>query len=70
MAIVRSEDEAECIIEELLQKGKGKYITQSVLFKKDSPQQMELLKNVLMRSTSFGAYTKKALIDYIDTENK
>ena len=70
MAIIRSEDEVERIIEELLQKGKGKYITQSVLFKKDSPQQMELLKNVLMRSTSFGDYARRALVDYLDTENK
>ncbi|WGT38016.1 hypothetical protein QH639_19640 [Lysinibacillus sp. 1 U-2021] len=70
MAIVRSEQEAERIIEELLQKGKGKYITQSVLFKKDSPQQLELLKNVLMRTTSFGEYTRKALIEYLETENK
>ncbi|MCL1700863.1 hypothetical protein [Lysinibacillus sp. Bpr_S20] len=69
MAIIRSEEEAERIIEELLQKGKGKYITQSVLFKKDSPQQMELLKNVLMRSTSFGDYARRALINYLDTEN-
>lgn len=70
MAIVRSEQEAERIIEELLQKGKGKYITQSVLFKKDSPQQLELLKNVLMRTTSFGEYTRKALIEYLEKENK
>lgn len=70
MAIVRSEQEAERIIEELLQKGKGKYITQSVLFKKDSPKQLELLKNVLMRTTSFGEYTRKALIEYLETENK
>ncbi|MEK4121939.1 hypothetical protein [Lysinibacillus sp. FSL K6-0102] len=70
MAIVRSEQEAKRIIEELLQKGKGKYITQSVLFKKDSPQQLELLKNVLMRTTSFGEYTRKALIEYLETENK
>ncbi|MFJ3387754.1 hypothetical protein [Lysinibacillus sp. NPDC086135] len=70
MAIIRSEEEAERIIEELLKKGNGKYITQSVLFKKDSPQQLELLKNVLMRSTSFGAYARKAIIDYLDNENK
>ncbi|MBG9689518.1 hypothetical protein GAG94_03765 [Lysinibacillus sphaericus] len=70
MAIVRSEQEAERIIEELLQKGKGKYITQSVLFKKDSPQQLELLKNVLMRTTSFGEFARKALIEHLETENK
>jgi len=68
LAIVRSEQEAERIIEELLNKGSGKYITQSVLFKKDSPQQLELLKNVLMRSTSFGEYARKALIEYIEVE--
>lgn len=68
MAIIRSEQEAERIIEELLKKGSGKYITQSVLFKKDSPQHLELLKNVLMRTTSFGDYARRALINYLDTE--
>jgi len=70
LAIIRSEEEAEHIIEELMKKGNGKYITQSVLFKKDSPQQLELLKNVLMRTTSFGEYARKALIECLETENK
>ncbi|MGE7840790.1 hypothetical protein ACQKNX_08355 [Lysinibacillus sp. NPDC093712] len=69
MAIVRSEEEAEKIIEELMHKGNGKYITQSVLFKKDSPQQIELLKNVLMRSTSFGEYVRRVLINNLSNES-
>lgn len=61
MAWVRSEEEADEMIAEMLEKGNGKYITQSVLFKKDSPMQMELLKKALMSSTSFGAFIKQLL---------
>lgn len=68
MAILRTEEEVDRIIEELLQKGNGKYITQSVLFKKDSPQQIELLKNVLMRSTSFGGYVRRVLTHKFNEE--
>ena len=63
MAWIRSEEEVDELIEEMLQKGKGKYITQSVLFKKDSELQMELLKKTLMSSTSFGAFIKQLLAE-------
>lgn len=66
MAWLRSEEEVEEMIEEMLQKGNGKYITQSVLFKKDSEKQMELLKKALMSSTSFGAFVKQVLSEKFD----
>lgn len=69
MAIIRSEKEVERIIEELMQKGNGKYITQSVLFKKDNPYEIEMLKKVLMRSTSFGGYVRKVLANELKHEN-
>lgn len=61
MAWLRTEEEVEEMIAEMMKKGNGKYITQSVLFKKDSPVQMELLKKSLMSSTSFGAFIKQVL---------
>lgn len=73
MSFIRDEEEVDEMIEEMLQKGNGKYITQSVLFKKDSPKQMELLKKVLMSSTSFGAFVKQVLAKEFDegyVENK
>lgn len=66
MAWLRSEEEVDEMIKEMMGKGSGKYITQSVLFKKDSPTQMELLKKVLMSSTSFGAFVKQVLAKEFD----
>lgn len=66
MAWIRSEEEVDEMIMEMLKKGNGKYITQSVLFKKDSEVQMELLKKVLMSSTSFGAFVKQVLAEKFD----
>jgi len=66
MAWIRSEEEADEMIAEMLEKGSGKYITQSVLFKKDSPKQMELLKKAIMSSTSFGAFIKQILSEKFD----
>lgn len=66
MAWLRTEEEVDEMIEEMLQKGNGKYITQSVLFKKDSEKQMELLKKVLMSSTSFGAFVKQVIAEKFD----
>lgn len=69
MAWIRSEEEVDAIIEELLTKGNGKYITQSTLFKKDSEQQIEMLKFVLMRSTSFGEFTRQLIRNEMNREN-
>jgi len=69
MAFIRSEEEVDEMIEEMLQKGSGKYITQSVLFKKDSEIQMDLLKKVLMSSTSFGAFVKQVLAEKFENRD-
>lgn len=61
MAWLRSEEEADQLIEEMLKKGKGKYITQGVVFNKTNPREMELLKKALMSATSFSGLTKEML---------
>lgn len=69
MAWIRSEKEVEEIINGLLTKGKGKHITQSVLFKKDSEQQLDMLRHVLRRSTSFGEYMRQLIINDMNDSN-
>jgi hypothetical protein len=61
MGWIRSEEEVDALIEEMLKKGKGDYVTQGVAFNKSSPRQMELLKKTLMSSSSFGGYVKDML---------
>lgn len=61
MGWIRSEEEVDKLIEEMLTKGKGKYVTQGVAFNKESPRQMDLLRKTLMSSTSFGGYVKDML---------
>lgn len=63
MAFIRSEEEANALIEEMMKKGKGKYITQSVVFRKTNPRHIELLKKVLMSSESFGGFTREVLAE-------
>lgn len=63
MAWLRSEEEVDALIEEMMKKGKGKYITQSVTFRRDSPRQLELLKKVLMSSESFSGFTREVLTE-------
>jgi len=72
MAWIRSEEEVEEIIQKLLTKGnKSNHITQSVLFKKDSEQQLDMLRHVLRRSTSFGEYIRQLIInDMNGTSNR
>jgi len=61
MAWIRTEEEVEQMIEKMIQRSKGKYITQGVSFNKDSPRQMELLKKALMSSSSFSGLIKELL---------
>lgn len=61
MGHIRDEKEVDEIIEKLMSKGKGNYITQSVTFKKNSPRQMELLKKALMYSESFSGLARELL---------
>lgn len=69
MAWIRSEEEVDKLIEDMKSKGNGKYITQSVTFKKDSIQQMEMLKFVLMSSESFGGYVKQLIAKEMEENN-
>lgn len=61
MGHIRSEQEVDEMIEKLMKKGNGNYITQSVTFKKNSAKQMELLKNALMHSESFSGLVRELL---------
>ncbi|MCM3387371.1 hypothetical protein M3649_04380 [Ureibacillus chungkukjangi] len=69
MAWIRSEEEVEEIIQGLLTKGKPNHITQSVLFKKNSEQQLDMLRHVLRRSTSFGEYMRQLIINDMNGTN-
>ena len=61
MEWIRTEEEADLMIEEMLKKGKGKYVTQGVAFNKSDPRQMGLLKKSLMSSNSFSGLIKEML---------
>lgn len=61
MGFIRTEEEVDMMIAEMIRKTKGKYITQGVSFNKDSARQMQLLKMVLMRSNSFSGFIKEML---------
>lgn len=63
MGHIRSEQEAEELIEEMMKKGKGNYITQSVTFRKNNPRQIELLKKALMNSESFSGFVRGLLTE-------
>lgn len=63
MAWYRSEEEVDALIEEMLKKSKGRYITQGVSFNKQNSREMELLKKALMSSSSFSGLTKEMLTD-------
>lgn len=66
---IRSEKEVDALIEEMLKKGKGNYITQSVTFRKDSERQILLLKKVLMSSESFSGFTRELLAEKFNGNN-
>lgn len=55
----RSEEEVDKLIETMLGKGKGVHITQSVVFNKQNPRQMRLLKMILMSTESFSGFMKE-----------
>lgn len=62
MTWIRTEEEVNQMIEKIIKRSKGKYITQGVSFNKDSPRQMELLKKALMSSSSsFSGLIKELL---------
>lgn len=57
----RTEEEVDAMIEDMINRTKGKYITQGVAFNKTCPRQMGLLKKALMSSSSFSALAKEML---------
>lgn len=69
MGYIRTEQEVDKMIDEMVRKTKGKYITQGVSFNKESARQMELLKMVLMRATSFSGFIKELLAQE-ETDNE
>lgn len=61
MTWLRTEEEANALLDEMVSKNKGRYITQGVAFNKNSESQMKLLKMALMSSYSFGGMIKELL---------
>lgn len=70
MTWLRTEEEADIIIEDLIKRTKGAYITKGVSFNKNSPSQIELLKMVLLSSTSFSGYVKELLANNFHENTK
>lgn len=58
---MRTEEEVNKMIGEMVNRTKGKYITQGVSFNKECPRQMGLLKKALMSSVSFSGLAKEIL---------
>lgn len=58
---MRSEVEVDKMIEDLVKRTKGKYITQGCSFNKTCPRQMDMLKKALMSSASFSGLVKEML---------
>lgn len=63
MIWIRSEEEVDAMIEDMVKRSKGRYITQGVSFNKESPRQMDLLKKALMSSASFSGLGKELLAE-------
>lgn len=59
--MIRTEEEVDKIIEEMVSRTKGTYITQGVSFNKTCPRQLGLLKKALMASSSFSGLIKEIL---------
>jgi hypothetical protein len=53
--------DVDVVIEDLISRTKGKYITQGVAFNKDCPRQMALLRQALSESASFSGLVKEML---------
>lgn len=58
---LRSEEEVDAYIEDLISRTKGTYITQGVSFNKTSTKQLRLLKLVLLECDSFSGFIKELL---------
>lgn len=60
----RADDEVEVLYNEMIQRSKGEYVTRSVSFKKNSPEQMELLKKSLMVTAPFSMLVRAILEEF------
>lgn len=69
MTWVRSEEEVDKMIEDMMKRTKGRYITQGISFNKSCPRQMNLLKKALMSSVSFSGLGKELLAIRFNDEN-
>lgn len=58
---MRTEEDVDKLIEDMINRTKGKYLTQGVAFNKTCPRQMEILKKALMSSISFSGLMKETL---------
>ena len=65
---MRTEEEVDKMIESMVDRTKGKYITQGVSFNKGCPRQMNLLKVALMSSASFSGLAKELLASSLTNE--
>ena len=71
MELIRSEEEVDKMIQEMIEKSKGRYITQGVAFNKNNKRHLEMLKYVLLRSESFSSYIKEYLAKkVVESENE
>lgn len=61
MTWLKSEEEVDALIADMVARSKGRYITQGVTFNKSCPRQMSLLKMALMSSASFSGLGKEML---------
>lgn len=61
MFVIRSEEEVDEMIKDMVERTKGKYLTQGVAFNKTCPRQMDMLKKALMSSASFSGLAKEML---------
>lgn len=59
--MIRTEEEVDKMVEKMINRTKGAYITQGVAFNKTCPRQMQLLKRALMSSASFSGLAKEIL---------
>lgn len=66
MGFLRSEEEVDKMIEEMKRKSKSKYLTQGVVFNRESKHQMAMLKFVLMRASSFSGYVKELIAEKME----
>lgn len=64
MALLRSEEEVDEMIAKMIDRTKGKYITQGVSFDKTSKRHMELLRNSLLHSNSFASFVRELIADH------